>query len=591
MQDRRSWVRGRGSRLPLLTVASISWCRRSGSTTTAIRSPSARVGAGSRPPEPGRGRRRVRRARGREPPHSRLPARGSHRTAGEDRVLPGRVVSRARASPSRRIWMRHTATPTARSSASSRASCSTRRVPSSSYHVTAQPPRVLPRPVPRPERVRPRDRGSHEQSALRCDARLRCGGRRASRTRHRMDLLAAGVRSGSGRRASADALRRDDSSRGSASRQPARRRRDPRCRAIPLPAPAADETLPGPAARVAPGATRRAARRGFAVGSRTSCTRRATWRLRRAVSDRRRHRHITCAAAEVGKGFVHTRAADRPDRARRRRRLRRPADTAIGFGGLHVASRQTMMSGGAVEKACRRPGRAGSARGHAVATSSRSRHRCAHLGAAGRRQRSTTHRLTHPLDATVRDASVVRMCRAPGRRRGGPDSPCAGRASRHRGKMSGGCQSLAGDQADRGRYRAAGRSGRHGGAHPRGGRVRNASFTDYLIPTRSTRLPSTRCDRGGRAGSGRSGRRAWGAADDLVDPAIVAGDPRRHRAECARVPVRPRDLCRAISPRRPGAMTPTADRRARYLLPAPARPHRRTRESRDRRAAGPRAWP
>ena len=62
---------------------------------------------------------------------------------------------------------------------------------------------------------------------------------------------------------------------------------------------------------------------------------------------------ITCAAAEVGQGFVtlaqqFARTILGVDDA-----IVAPADTSIGSAGSTSASRQTMMSGGAVEQACR----------------------------------------------------------------------------------------------------------------------------------------------------------------------------------------------------------------------------------------------
>jgi CO/xanthine dehydrogenase Mo-binding subunit len=61
---------------------------------------------------------------------------------------------------------------------------------------------------------------------------------------------------------------------------------------------------------------------------------------------------VTCAAAEVGQGFVTlaqqiARTVLGVDDV-----LLAPADTSIGSAGSTSASRQTMMSGGAVEKAC-----------------------------------------------------------------------------------------------------------------------------------------------------------------------------------------------------------------------------------------------
>ncbi|HEV2643048.1 MAG TPA: molybdopterin cofactor-binding domain-containing protein, partial [Candidatus Elarobacter sp.] len=63
---------------------------------------------------------------------------------------------------------------------------------------------------------------------------------------------------------------------------------------------------------------------------------------------------ITCAAAEVGQGFVTlvqqiARTVLGVDDV-----IVAPADTSVGSAGSTSASRQTMMSGGAVEKACRR---------------------------------------------------------------------------------------------------------------------------------------------------------------------------------------------------------------------------------------------
>jgi xanthine dehydrogenase D subunit len=62
---------------------------------------------------------------------------------------------------------------------------------------------------------------------------------------------------------------------------------------------------------------------------------------------------VTCAAAEVGQGFVtlvqqFARTILGVDQV-----VVAPADTAIGSAGSTSASRQTMMSGGAVERACR----------------------------------------------------------------------------------------------------------------------------------------------------------------------------------------------------------------------------------------------
>src|SRR5258708_28397726 len=62
---------------------------------------------------------------------------------------------------------------------------------------------------------------------------------------------------------------------------------------------------------------------------------------------------MACAGAEVGQGFVTlvqqiARTVLEVDDV-----IVAPADTGMGSAGSTSASRQTMMSGGAVEKACR----------------------------------------------------------------------------------------------------------------------------------------------------------------------------------------------------------------------------------------------
>src|SRR5262249_58588958 len=64
---------------------------------------------------------------------------------------------------------------------------------------------------------------------------------------------------------------------------------------------------------------------------------------------------VTCAAAEVGQGFVTLvqqigRTVLGVDEV-----VVAPADTSIGSAGSTSASRPTMVSGGAVEEACRPP--------------------------------------------------------------------------------------------------------------------------------------------------------------------------------------------------------------------------------------------
>ncbi len=127
------------------------------------------------------------------------------------------------------------------------------------------------------------------------------------------------------------------------------------CAAIPMPERATDDVLarPGGAGRTSDAVdVQRAV--GFAVGfknlmyaegyddfSTARCS------LTDGVAT------ITCAAAEVGQGFVtlvqqFARTILGVDEV-----MVAPADTSIGSAGSTSASRQTMMSGGAVEQACR----------------------------------------------------------------------------------------------------------------------------------------------------------------------------------------------------------------------------------------------
>jgi xanthine dehydrogenase D subunit len=127
------------------------------------------------------------------------------------------------------------------------------------------------------------------------------------------------------------------------------------CADLPLPPPAADDVLarPGGAGRTSDAVDVRRGF-GFAVGfknlmyaegyddfSTARCS------LTDGVAT------ITCAAAEVGQGFVtlvqqFARTILGVDDV-----VVTPADTSIGSAGSTSASRQTMMSGGAVEQACR----------------------------------------------------------------------------------------------------------------------------------------------------------------------------------------------------------------------------------------------
>jgi xanthine dehydrogenase D subunit len=127
------------------------------------------------------------------------------------------------------------------------------------------------------------------------------------------------------------------------------------CAALPLPAPAVDDVLarPGGAGRTSDAADIRRGI-GFAVGFKNLMYAEgyddfsvARCSLADGVAT------VTCAAAEVGQGFVtlvqqFARTILGVDDV-----LVAPADTSIGSAGSTSASRQTMMSGGAVEQACR----------------------------------------------------------------------------------------------------------------------------------------------------------------------------------------------------------------------------------------------
>ncbi|HEX3425050.1 MAG TPA: xanthine dehydrogenase subunit D [Acidimicrobiales bacterium] len=138
---------------------------------------------------------------------------------------------------------------------------------------------------------------------------------------------------------------------------------------------------------------------------------------------------VTCAAAEVGQGFVTVaqqiaRTVLGVDDV-----LLAPADTSIGSAGSSSASRQTWMSGGAVEKACRAVrtallGHVAEIHGVAPATLDIVDGRIvgdgldvpvaqAAPGVVFEQEVEYHHRLTHPLDADGQgDAHVSLVCAA-----------------------------------------------------------------------------------------------------------------------------------------------------------------------------------
>lgn len=123
---------------------------------------------------------------------------------------------------------------------------------------------------------------------------------------------------------------------------------------LPLPTANDDYALPGGAGRTA---DRRRIRRGvgYAAGFKNMAysegyndDTRARCRLEDGTVT------ITCAAAEIGQGFVTVAGQiARSTIGVTEVRLATPSTATIGTAGSSAASRQTVMSGGAVEKACR----------------------------------------------------------------------------------------------------------------------------------------------------------------------------------------------------------------------------------------------
>jgi CO/xanthine dehydrogenase Mo-binding subunit len=203
------------------------------------------------------------------------------------------------------------------------------------------------------------------------------------------------------------------------------------CRDLPLPAPANDDLL------ARPGGSGRASdvsdvRRGvgfavgfknlmFAEGSRDSSE--ARCRLESGVAT------VTCAAAEVGQGFVTLAQQIARTTLGVDEVVLAPSDTSIGSAGSTSASRQTWMSGGAVEAAC-------AAVRNALLTTVASAHGLdpssltisdgkvvgpglavavadATAGKVFEATRRFDHRVTHPLDADGQgDAHVSMVCAA-----------------------------------------------------------------------------------------------------------------------------------------------------------------------------------
>ena len=316
------------------------------------------------------------------------------------------------------------------------------------------------------------------------------------------------------------------------------------CAALPLPEPALDDVLarPGGAGRTA---GVRDVRRGvgFAVGFKNLMY--AEGYMDGSVARCRIDGGIvtvSCAAAEVGQGFVTlvqqiARTVLGVDDV-----IVAPVDTGMGSAGSTSASRQTMMSGGAVEKACR------AARAELV-----TRAAGAELDIAALTTREPIdvteeyhHRLTHPLDADGQgDAHVSFACAA---HRAVVDvDPELGlvrvvhlATSQDVGRVLNPLQVTG--QIEGGIAQGVGLAVMEE-LIVVGGQVRNASFTDYLIPT-ALDAPTVDAVLIEEPEPGAPfGAKGVGEPPTISStPAIVAAIRNATDAACTRVPVRPRDL-------------------------------------------------
>ena len=230
-------------------------------------------------------------------------------------------------------------------------------------------------------------------------------------------------------------------------------------------------------------ATSRAARASCAASatpsaSRTSASPRASTTTRpRACGCRRSHGEplveVHTAAAEVGQGLVTVMAQIARTELGVENVLVLPADTQVGSAGSSCASRQTHMTGGAVQAACRGGARGVGARAARSATASRRRASTT----TGRRSRSTrtgqgdahvtfafaAHRAVVDVDAELGLVRVVEIATA-------QDVGKAMNPLAVEGQIEGGiAQGLGLALMEE--------------IQVVDGLVRNASFTDYLIPT------------------------------------------------------------------------------------------------------------
>ena len=319
------------------------------------------------------------------------------------------------------------------------------------------------------------------------------------------------------------------------------------CAAMPLPAPAPDDVLarPGGSGRTA---TASDVRRGigFAVGFKNLMY--AEGYMDGSVARCRIDAGVVtvyCAAAEVGQGFVTlvqqiARTVLGVDDV-----IVAPADTTIGSAGSTSASRQTMMSGGAVEKACRAAravldARTASDEGGKLDLAALTAHEPVDV------TEEYHHRLTHPLDADGQgDAHVSFACAA---HRAVVDvDPELGlvrvvhlATAQDVGRVLNPLQVTG--QIEGGIAQGVGLAVMEE-LIVQGGRVRNASFTDYLIPT-ALDAPTVEAVLIEEPEPGAPfGAKGVGEPPTISStPAIVAAIRDASGAVCRRVPVRPRDI-------------------------------------------------
>jgi CO/xanthine dehydrogenase Mo-binding subunit len=251
---------------------------------------------------------------------------------------------------------------------------------------------------------------------------------------------------------------------------------------------------------------------------------------------------ITCAAAEVGQGFVTLvqqigRTVLGVDDV-----IVAPADTTIGSAGSTSASRQTMMSGGAVEKACRAAWdelvtRAGGAPVDIAALTAREpvdvtveyHHRLTHpLDADGQGDAHVSfacaaHRAVVDVDAELGLVRVVHLATA-------QDVGKALNPLQVTGQIEGGIAQGVGLAVMEEMILDE-------------GRVRNPSFTDYLIPT-ALDMPTVEATLIEEPEPGAPfGAKGVGEPPTISStPAVVAAIRAATGAACTRVPVRPRDI-------------------------------------------------